>query len=58
MSPTPADPRKKPRYEPTEKERTEEEKNRRFGASLRKLYRESLDEPLSPELEETLKKLK
>ncbi|EMD82910.1 hypothetical protein C725_1508 [Pacificimonas flava] len=45
-------------YDPTDNERTQSERNRRFGASLRKLYRDSLDEPLSPALQETLDKLK
>ena len=38
-------------------DRAPADKNRRFGASLRKLYRQTLDEPLSPELKETLERL-
>ncbi|MEE4349952.1 MAG: hypothetical protein V2J26_06975 [Pacificimonas sp.] len=40
-----------------EEDRAVADRNRRFGASLRKLYRETLDEPLSDALQETLDKL-
>ena len=40
-----------------EEDRSLAERNRRFGASLRKLYRETLDEELSPGLKETLDRL-
>lgn len=51
-------PSKKQKDYTAEEDRSVSERNRRFGASLRKLYRETLDEELSPSLQETLDKLK
>ena len=45
------------RYAPSDDERANSDKNRRFGAALRKLYRESLEEPLSDDLKDALDKL-
>ena len=43
---------------PDDEQRSVADRNRRFGASLRKIYRETLDEPLSDKIQETLDKLK
>lgn len=50
-------PSRKPDQYTGDEDRSVSERNRRFGASLRKLYRETLDEELSPALKETLDKL-
>ena len=51
-SPSPKD------HRPDPDDRMQGDRNRRFGASLRKLYREALNEPMPKDISDTLDKLK